>query len=56
MEPLMIVHLRLDAIGLIPWSVFSFEALGRLKEAVDSGDLGPASIVEFEDQQLRKAA
>jgi hypothetical protein len=56
MEPLMIVHLRLDAIGLIPWSVFSFEALERLREAVDSGDLGPASLVEFEDQQLRKAA
>ncbi len=56
MEPLHVLHLRLASIGVIPWSVFSEEALGELVRAIERGDLGIASIVEFEGTQLPKAA
>ena len=56
MEPLLVLHLRLDVIGIVPWSVFSVEALDLLRRDIDAGELGPASIVEFENQQLEQAA
>lgn len=51
MEPLCVVHIRLDSIGVIPWSVFSQEALVALREAVAAGEFGRASIAEFESKQ-----
>ena len=56
MEPLCVLHLRLASIGAIPWSVFSEDALDALVTAVERGDLGRVSIVEFEEQQLLEAA
>ncbi len=56
MKPLFVLHLRLEAIGVIPWSVFSFDALERLKRDIDAGELGAASILELEDKQLQEAA
>ena len=56
MEPLNVLHLRLASIGVIPWSVFSEDALDDLVTAIERGDLGTVSIVEFEGQPLLEAA
>ena len=56
MEPLYVLHLRLASIGVIPWSVYSEDALDALVTAVERGDLGTVSIVEFEGQPLLEAA
>jgi hypothetical protein len=58
MEPLFVLHIRLASLGVIPWSVFSKEALAALVRAIDDGEFGPASIVELEPNtaQLPEAA
>jgi hypothetical protein len=56
MDPLYVLHLRLASIGVIPWSVFSEGALDALLAAVERGDLGDASIVELEAEQMAEAA